>query len=146
MASFSVHQHVISLGGVSLIGGFGQGGAFEVSPDGDAFVIVKGVTGDAVRIYTGEDTYQVKFTLLQTSVNNDILSALHEADVLAAENGLAGAGVFPLLIKDLGGSTVFTSGEAFVKKPPTITGTNTATDREWELVAFGGRLHVGGNA
>lgn len=143
MQTHSLASNVLSLGGVPATG-YGKDDAVTITPIGDTFTLEEGVDGGAVRSYSGSKTADVQLTLLQTSPYNDYLSGLYNADVDSSDLGQGGAGVVPLLLEDLAGSTLVKAGSCFISKPPVVRRTKETTDVVWMLKAADVRWFVGG--
>lgn len=93
-----------------------------------------GCDGEIVRSISPDDTYIVKLSVLQTSPTNAWLQRMFAADV---ENG---TGMFPILVKDLSGSTVFKAAQAWPAKPASRGFGKESSNREWELHTGSGTL------
>jgi hypothetical protein len=132
-------KKVICIVGVAPIQGFADGTGIEVELDEDLFQKYTGADGDVSRSRRHGMGANAKFTLAQTSPSNDILSAIMLLDITA------NAGVVPLLIKDVLGTTKILSGYAWVKKPPAASYGKEVGVREWILDIATIEYFVGGN-
>ncbi len=120
-------EKVVITWGTALISGFAEGTFLEATRDEDAFFKKIGADGEVSRTRNKNKGGSVTITLLQTSASNDILSAAQVADELT------GLGVFPLMIKDLLGTTLLVAPNAWVKKRADAEFAKEQTDREWIL-------------
>jgi len=122
--------------------GYADGDFLTITYETDAFSDVAGTDGDVARSKTNDRRATVEIILMSTSPTNDLLSAVHLADI----NTPGGAGVGAFLVTDLNGTSLFTAGNAWVQKAPDVTYGREANERTWtlrvdSLVAFtGGNL------
>ena len=72
------------------------------------------------------------------SPSNDLLSSYVELD------RVSNAGVFPLMIKDNNGTSLFTSTAAFVEQVPSVEFANENKNREWVIKATNVTKFIGG--
>jgi len=121
-------DEVILTFGPIILGGFAEGTFINWEYDEDFFSLVMGVDGEAARGKSNNNSATITALLMQTSVTNDLLSAIHALDILSPN----GDGVQPMLLKDNNGRTLQTAEKAWIQKPP-ATGFNRAPDanREW---------------
>lgn len=129
-----------SLSGIPL-SGFGEDTFIEITNESESFVDVAGVDGDVSRSKTGDRRATIKFTLMQTSESNDLLSALAELD----ENSPGGAGVGALSIKDNSGRALYEAPHAWIQKPPDASFGKQAGPRVWTVRAARLRRQDKGN-
>lgn len=128
----------LMFGGQAIVG-YSDGTFISTARTEDAFSMRTGSDGHVVRSRNRNRTGSVTITLLPSSPSNDVLSAI----ALADEQG--GAGVFPLFIKDLSGTTLATAPNAWVRKMAELVyGKEAGDDREWVLDCDELVLHVGG--
>lgn len=125
--------------GATLLTGFAEGTFVKVSRNGAAFEKSRGSDGSVDRINKNALDFTVTVTLKQTSPINAILSGLMLADQLKNK------GVLPLVIKDLGGSTLFTAAQAYISKDPDQEFGDSLTTREWTFETGIAANLVGGN-
>jgi len=128
---------IITLGAI-IFTDFAEGDFVEITGD-DGFEQSRGADGSVNRTNKNVDNYDVNINLSQTSITNDALSAKYKADKL---NNL---GISPLTIKDLNGTTLFYSAQAWIKKLPDTTDGDTMGSRQWNLHAANCDFTVGGN-
>lgn len=132
-------KNLLISAGPNQLTGFAEGSFVTVARDEDAFNLTVGSDGEGARAKSNIKSGTVTLTLLQSSAGNDILSTLAKSDELN------GGGVFPLLVKDASGRSLFAAETAWVQKLPDSEFSNEITSREWvirtdKLEAFVGGL------
>ena len=133
IATYNPKKVTISLGN-NIVTGFADDSFVTIDPNGDGVTKKVGCDGEIVRSISPDDTYIVKLSVLQTSPTNAWLQRMFAADV---ENG---TGMFPILVKDLSGSTVFKAAQAWPAKPASRGFGKESSNREWELHTGSGTL------
>jgi hypothetical protein len=133
-----IKKCLLLVGGIRMQG-FADGEAFVMDLDEDLYSKVTGADGDTTRARRHGQAANCKITLLQTSPSNDILMAFAVAD------RVNNAGVVPVMIKDLLGTTAAFSAYAWVKKPPQMAFGKEVTNREWMLDVANVEYFNGGN-
>lgn len=133
IATYNPKKVTISLGN-HIVTGFADDSFVTIDPNGDGVTKKVGCDGEIVRSVSPDDTYIVKLSVLQTSPTNAWLQRMFAADV---ENG---TGMFPILVKDLSGSTVFKAAQAWPAKPASRGFGKESSNREWELHTGSGTL------
>lgn len=133
IATYNPKKVTISLGN-HIVTGFADDSFVSIDPNGDGVTKKVGCDGEIVRSVSPDDTYIVKLSVLQTSPTNAWLQRMFAADV---ENG---TGMFPILVKDLSGSTVFKAAQAWPAKPASRGFGTESSNREWELHTGSGTL------
>lgn len=112
-----------------LLQGFADGEYITVEQMSDAFQDVVGTDGEVARSKSNDNRAKVVIKLLQTSLSNAQLSAIHTADLLAGN----GAGVSTFQMQDLQGGTLVHGEQAWIVKFPDNSMDRTAKSREWEI-------------
>ena len=130
---------VLTVGGVPL-SGFTDGAFIKVSRDEDAYMKAVGADGQVSRAKNANKSGSITITLKQTSPANDVLSGYALADEVG------NAGLVPVLIKDLLGTTLVSSSGAWVKKVSDTEMGKEISDREWVLDCESINMVVGGNS
>lgn len=113
--------------GSHIVTGLADDSFISIESNGDGITKKVGCDGEIVRSVSPDNTYKVKFTLLQTSESNAFFS--NQVDV----DRDTGEGVFPVLIKDLKGGLVFNTESAWVTKKASVTRGKADNNREWEI-------------
>lgn len=129
---------LVIIGGIP-IQGFSEDSMVKTVRDEDTFMKKVGVQGEVSRSQNHNTSGSVTITLMQTSPSNDVLSGF------AALDELTGAGVVPVLIKDLSGSSTYFSSTAWVKKPPEAAYGKEIGTREWVFDTAEMDVFNGGN-
>jgi hypothetical protein len=138
---YDSNQVQVAFAGVP-VQGYADGDFLTISWETDAFSDVVGTDGEVSRSKTNDRRATVEIILMNTSPTNDLLQAIHLADLI----GPGGAGVGALLVTDLNGTSLYTAGNAWISKAPDVTYGREANERTWtlrvdKLIAFtGGNL------
>lgn len=120
------------------ISGYADGTFIEVERAEDAYMLTIGAWGEGARARNYNRSGTITFTLLQTSPINDLLSAA------ALKDELTGAGIGALFIKDIGGATLVSADNAWIKKVPTVSVGKEVETREWVIECESMNIFVGG--
>lgn len=123
------------------ISGFAEGTFVSAERNEDSFSLYVGADGEVTRAKSNNKSGRVTFTLAQSSLSNDALSAIATVDELSP----AGDGIAPLLVKDLSGRTIVSALEAWIVKPATSEFGRETSEREWILESGDLTMFVGGN-
>ena len=126
LRTYDPSQVTIVFAGIP-ISGFADGTFVSVEQNEDSFTLQVGTDGEGTRSKTNNRSGRVTLTLMQSSAANDALAAVHSLDVLSP----SGDGIFPLLIKDNSGRSLFGADTAWIVKPPTGEFGREVTSREW---------------
>ncbi len=139
---YDADQVAITIAGIPINGGYADGEFCRIERETEAFVDVVGTDGEVTRSKSGDNRATVTILLMQTAAANALLAALHTADKLAKN----GAGVGPLLIKDLNSdTTIHSSPECWVQSSPNVSYGREAGPREWPIRCSNLIDFVGGN-
>jgi hypothetical protein len=138
---YDLDQVAVSFAAQDVSSGYGDGAAISLEKMKPTFTEKEGADGSVARSKTGSKLWKVTITLLSTSSANAILSAIHELD----QDNPNGAGVGPLFITDLQGTTLFTSDKAWIVTMPKLDLNAEASNVEWELRAANATAFWGGN-
>jgi hypothetical protein len=118
--------------GIGVSTGFAEDDFLDVEPEGETFPHKTGADGEVTRYRNpGAAVNKLTLKLMQTSIANSLLSALAILD----ESTAGGAGIGPMLIQDLGGTTLFLAQYCWISKRPKRTFGKEPKTREWELTA-----------
>ncbi len=121
--------------GSHIISGYADDSFLSIEPNGDGITKRVGCDGEITRTISPDDTYVIKFTVLQTSRSNTFLQKSFNYDQSTGE------GLFPVLIKDLRGGMVFSSDAGWVVKPTSRQFGKESNNREWEVHTGAGILN-----
>jgi len=141
LKTFDAKSVSMIFGAIEVTDGLADGTFVSVEMRNPAFNLMVGADGNACRAKSNDASATITFTLLQSSLANDLLSAQHSLD-LATPNG---DGIAPLLIKDNTGRTLLTAQKAWITQRATVEYARETSNREWvlETDSLGGL--VGGN-
>lgn len=123
-----------------LMSGFSENSIVKVSRNQDMWSDQIGADGTGTRSKSNDKSGKIEISLMQTSASNDVLSALAVLD--EATNG----GKVPVLIKDLSGTSLHGSEEAWIVKIPDSDYGNKAGTRSWVIATHSLSNFVGGNS
>lgn len=122
----------------------GRGDPFlKIEKVREAFVFVVGADGHVCRAATHDRMYRATLTLKGSSQENQKIAALHAIDVMTP----GGSGIGGLLVKDLGGASLFAAAACWVEKQADFEVGVTRADCVWVFVAVADpdTMIVGGN-
>ena len=91
------------------------------------------------RNHAKSGVYTVNLTLASTSESNQALS------IAAALDNATKMGMFPFIIKDTLGSTLFFSPKSWIENMPDTSFDVDVTERQWNIKCANAVLMVGGN-
>jgi hypothetical protein len=137
--TFDPKQCLVIIGGVPM-SGFADGTFVSIERTSDTFTKVSGADGIVSRAKSNDRSGTLTLTLAQTSPSNDVLSGF------AIKDEMAGAGIVPILVKDLSGRSIYIAAFGWVKKPPTGEFGKEIANREWTLDLADLDMFAGGNA
>jgi hypothetical protein len=137
LGTFDPKLVIITFGPI-IMTNFADGSFIEISGKG-GFEEQQGADGSENRINKNVTGYDVKVTLQQTSITHEALSVAYDIDKLTNQ------GKQPLTIKDLNGTSLFSSMQAYLKKKPDTTRGNSLGAYSWEFRAPHATYNVGGN-
>lgn len=136
--SYDPKQVVVTFG-PTVLTGYAEGTFIKIARNGNAFEKSRGADGSVDRVNKNALDYTVTLTLKQTSPINAILAGLLLADQLT------NSGTLPLVVKDLGGATLFTAAQAWIAKDPDQEFSDSLTNREWTFETGVAANLIGGN-
>jgi len=135
-------SNLLMLYGTTIITGLAEDTFLSIRPTEDRFREVKGTMLETNRIYSGVRSFDISFTLKQTSPSNADLSYIANSDELANSGGLW------LAIRDLSGissspslsglsqqltATTFFASYAYIVSMPEQEFGRKMSNREWKL-------------
>lgn len=117
--------------------GYADGDFITVARNEDSFSLLVGSDGESTRSKSSNRSGKVTLRLMASSSFNDTLSELSAADEIS------GSAVFPLMVKDNFGTSIYTAATAWIAKPAEAAFGKEGGTREWvietdELLAFAG--------
>lgn len=138
LKTYDFKQVAVIVGG-RIITGFSDGDAVQVERNEDAWSLQVGAEGEATRSKSNNRSGKVTLSLQQASESNAILSGFAKSDELS--NG----GLFPLLVKDNSGSSLYAAEQAWIVKSPAATLGMESAAREWVIETDNLQVFEGGN-
>lgn len=123
MKTYDPRKNMIIFGGKRLTG-MAEDDMITIKPLGDGAQQFVGADSETGRSMDPNMTYAVTVSLATTSKSNDYLSNVYNLD------RATGKGILPLLIKDLGGSTLF-AGMAYIVNMPESKRGRTIDSQDW---------------
>lgn len=128
---------ILSVGGYQIVGWQ----SISISRSVEGIQVIKGIRGKNTRVPNEDTSATIMISLLQTVQGNDVLSAIHEADLVTGTARLA------LTLRDKSGRSVFSTDEGFITGYPTATFDAGFQYRQWKIFCqtTSGYI-VGGNA
>lgn len=117
----------VTVSGV-LLSGFPAGTFVSFEPNTDSFTLTTGCDGESCRSKTNNRSGRLSLTLLQSSESNQVLSALHNIDLVTPN----GDGLFPVFIKNLiSPLDTLLMEKSWVVRPPTKEYALDISNRVW---------------
>ncbi len=123
------------------LNGWADGDFITITRESDTFTSVVGTDGAVSRSKTNDNRATVEVHLMNTSPSNAAMSAI----ALADREAPGGAGIGAFLCVDLNGTSLYTSGNAWIKRAPDPTFGREASERVWTLEVDELRDFTGGN-
>jgi hypothetical protein len=120
-------RKVIVIFGNKQISGFSDDGMVTIAPHGEGMQLYSGADGGVARSIDPDHTFKVTIHLASSSKSNTDLSNVYNAD------RATGQYIQPLLIKDLGGQTLFSAAQAWVSNFPESTRGRTIATQDWVI-------------
>lgn len=139
LSLYSPKDVIVLLGGFHPVEGYAEDTFIRIRKDIKPFEATRALDGEQARVYRKDEGYTVEITLAQSSVTNQILSAIYNVDQATD------MGKFPLLVKDLKGTTSFFAGTAWIEGIPDTTFSGKMETRTWVLGTSEAGLNIGGN-
>lgn len=140
LATYSPEEINILVAGIVPLTGLAAGSFLTISKNTQPFTAQRTSDGDVARIYHNDNTYSISITLHQGSDDNEILNKLSSFDKTTLK------GKFPLLIKDLIGTSFFYSTTTWIENEPDQEFGDTLGTRTWVLRSSQAITNIGGNA
>jgi len=128
----------ITLDGIIMMD-FADGDFIQVSGMSENFEAVQGADGSENRNNKNITGCDVSIIISQTSLSNDLLSAKHIADKLT------NSGVGAFLFKDINGTSIVSSGQAYIKGFADMNNGNALSTRTWMIRCPQAIVNVGSN-
>jgi len=120
--------------------GFSDGTFLEIDRNEPTWNMVVGADGLVTRGKTNNFSGTLTLTLKQSSPSNDVLSGFMAIDEATNE------GVFPILVKDLSGNSIYFSARAWITQYANSTFGKDISDRQWVMSLDEADIFVGSNS
>lgn len=119
-------KHVKVIFGGIIMSEFAEGSFLTVEKNESAFTNYVGIYGEVARAPNNDQTGKITVRLMQSSVINAALSAIHLVDLSK------GIGVLPLLITEtIHGTHLYEATNAWIKKFPDAEFDRQVVSRDW---------------
>ena len=138
--TYSPEQVSILVAGVIPVEGVIEDTFVEIRKVNPTFSSKQSADGGIARVYNSDTTYDISFTVMNSSPTNSTLTMLWQLDAMSRR------GKFPLLIRDGSGSSMFFSTSTWIEEIPALTYSADMTVRTWVLKSANGVINIGGNA
>ena len=132
-------KDLVVIFGTEKLHGFSEDDMITIKPSGDGTIKYVGADGEVGRSIDPDSTLEISISLASTSASNDTLMSYYELD------RETGAGMVPLAIKDLSGSTVVAASQAWVKNVPEAKKGRKIDTQEWTIYTGQATTFIGGN-
>lgn len=139
IVTYSPEDVIILLGGVYAVEGLVEGSFVSIAKETPQYNTTITADGRVSRSSVEDPTHTITINLNSFSDSNIIFTAWVAADELVQ------SAMFPLLIKDGMGSTLFYTPLCWVESTAEVEFDIGITGREWVLRSAGGKLVTGGN-
>ncbi|MNF36754.1 hypothetical protein D3C85_816570 [compost metagenome] len=137
--TYSPKDVSITIAGLHTIDGYVDGTFVKIIKNTKPFETQVAMDGTRERLYHFDDGYNLELTLAQSSTSNNILSALHNIDIVTR------AAKFILMLRDGSGQTTFFSATTWIESIPDVTFSNGMESRVWTLGCSDAALQIAGN-
>jgi Protein of unknown function (DUF3277) len=136
---WSPDQVDVIFGGVP-VSGFSEDAIIKLTEANDRFSLTAGVLGDLTRSKDPAVHGVLTVSLMLSSRSNDVLSAMHQADILAP----GGAGVVPCAVNDRNGTGLFVAPESWIIRFPDWELAKKVGKVDWSIQVVNYKLFIGG--
>lgn len=128
--TYNANQVVVSFAGINM-SELGEDEFVRIKRSTPAFGLTMSVDGKGTREQNNDDSATIEVVLMATSKVNVLLTAVHAGDK-ASKNG---AGIAPLVIKDLNSDTeLHRAPQAWISEEPEVTFARGVKERVWKFM------------
>lgn len=125
-----------------VVGGYSPDSVVSIEYPDETWTETVGTDGRTTRTHRLDRTLRITVHLDQTSVSNDVFSAMMQYD----ERDLTGMdGIFTATIADKSGRSYAYSSQCYVKRPQTQEFGSATSTRDWVIVMAWADQHIGGS-
>lgn len=135
--TYDPQKVILSFGGIVLTG-YAKGSYIKAKRNTDTFTVVVGAAGEESWDKKSDRSGEVEVTLMASSQDNDALMAIYAVDELT------GAGLSPLMIKELNGTTLVHAAFARLSKPADVERAVEQGNAVWLFRSTNLEINVGG--
>lgn len=125
-------QNIICALGTHMPKGFATDNSISITALGDGVTDEAGADGEVVMNVPNDSRYEVKLAMKYGSKTNAWL-----LNQYLRNQRSPGSGIFPILIKDLGGNDKFSASQAWVSKPADYAYGIKSGDQTWTIHCVG---------
>lgn len=137
---YSGDDITFTLNGLAIESGRGPDEFLKIEKQEDSFGVQESQIDGEAAWFHKKGTYTiVTLTLMQTAAGNDVLNALHQADLLT------GNGAGPIFIEDRRGNSKYVAPSARILKTPDESHQAEPGSLVWTIGVVGGLRLVGGH-
>lgn len=136
--SYALEKVFCSIDGV-LVKGYEAGDAISITFPEDDVVLTQGCHGEVGVGLKPNNIAEFTLRIAQTAQINDYISGRHQ--LLKA----TGFGAFRITVKDLNGTSIFSTTQGFLSKLPNLDYGLESGNREYVFRCVVDKYHVGGN-
>lgn len=127
---------VLNFGGYQAVGW----DKITIKRNSPSFTFIKGINGKNTRVATFDTSATIIFAVIQTSPTNEVLSRVHEEDIIN------GSGRLEVTLKDGSGQSLFSSIEAYIPEFPEVVYSDNIEYYQWTIICQSTEdFHIGGN-
>ena len=127
---------------VHTITGYADGTFLNIARITPASELYVGADLSTARVKRRNKASTITLTLMQHAASNAVMQALQRAD---EEDDIGNSWVFAITIKDLSGTGIWSSNQAFIATNPDTTFSTTTETRDWVIQAVSLSANIGSN-
>ena len=139
LGTYSPEDVNILVAGIVPITGLAAGSFVTISKNMQPFSAQRTSDGQVARLYNNDQTYTITITLHSAAESNDVLTKLSLLDQTLLK------GIFPLLIKDVKGTSFFFSTSTWIEAEPDQEFSDQISTRIWTLRSSQAISNIGSN-
>lgn len=139
LATYDPSKVLILLADIIAVEDVMEGSFVQITKDLPVFTSAVSTDGKMYRKRSSSTSYTVSLTLSSTSKTNKVLQYMLIADQLTT------VAKFPILIKDTGGSSLFSASTCWIENQPDLTFSDQVVPRVWQIRATEAVISYGDN-
>lgn len=133
LKTYDLSKVILTVAGLPIEGG-ADGDKISIERGTDSWTLTVGADGEKTRSKQNNDSGTITITLQYGADGNVILEGLRSLD------DSTGFGTFPIVVNDTLGTSLCSSTDAFIMRPPTITYGRDVSTVEWQVMC--GTLNI----